>query len=454
VIFCLLNPAVLAQKIQEKEKPKPLTRILFVFDASQSMYGRWQSDIKINIAQKLLSNLLDSLVKVDNLQLALRVYGHQKNFPPQDCDDTKLEVPFSPGNIKRIKHVLKTLIPRGTTPIATSLEKSAEDFTPCENCRNIIVLITDGLEECNGDPCAVSGALQKKGIVLKPFIIGIGKDFQTAFNCVGTYYDASNEEAFKKALNIVISQALNSTTAQVNLLDNQANATETNVNMTFYDHFSGQVKYNFVHTMNSKGLPDTLYIDPLMTYDVVVHSIPPVQVSEVQLSPGKHTVIPIESPQGMLNLKMGGNSSSVKNPSCIIRKKGDMSTINIQSFNITEKYIIGNYDLEVLCLPRLKINDVEILQSHTTTVEIPAPGIAVIQKSTNGYGSLYVLEDNQMRWIYNFRDTPTNSETIILQPGKYRAVFRSKFSDKAVYTVEKTFTIDSGGTANVRLYEK
>ncbi len=454
IIAFIFTGTLHAQKIQEKEKPKPLTRILFVFDASQSMYGRWQSDIKINIAQKLLSNLLDSLYKVDNLQLALRVYGHQKNFPPQDCDDTKLEVPFAPGNIKKIKHVLKSLVPKGTTPIAASLEKASSDFTPCDNCRNIIVLITDGLEECDGDPCAVSSALQKQGIILKPFIIGIGKDFQNAFNCVGTYYDASNEEAFSKALNIVISQALNSTTAQVNLLDDSKNPTETNVNMTFYDSFSGMVKYNFIHTFNSSGLPDTLYIDPLMTYNIVVHTIPPVQASIVQLTPGKHTIIPIDAPQGMLNLKISGSSSITKNLPCIIRQKGDMNTINVQSFNVTEKYITGNYDLEVLCLPRLKINDVEILQSHTTTVEIPSPGIAVIQKSTNGFGSLYILEDNQMRWIYNFRDTPTNSETIILQPGRYRAVFRSKFSDKSVYTIEKTFTIDSGSTSNVKLYEK
>ena len=75
-----------------------MTRILFVLDGSQSMYGRWQSDVKMNIAQKLLSNLLDSLKDVDNIQLALRVYGHQKTYPPQDCDDTRLLVPFAGNN--------------------------------------------------------------------------------------------------------------------------------------------------------------------------------------------------------------------------------------------------------------------------------------------------------------------------------------------------------------------
>ncbi|MCK4676991.1 MAG: hypothetical protein KAT48_02555, partial [Bacteroidales bacterium] len=116
-----------------REPPQPTTRILFVFDASQSMYGRWQSDIKIKIARELLSNILDSLVNIENLEMALRVYGHQKNYPPQDCDDTRLEVGFGANNATKIKHVLNTLTPKGTTPIAYSLQQAEKDFTPCEN---------------------------------------------------------------------------------------------------------------------------------------------------------------------------------------------------------------------------------------------------------------------------------------------------------------------------------
>jgi len=287
-----------------------------------------------------------------------------------------------------------------------------------------------------------------------PFIIGIGRDFQNAFDCVGTYYDASDEVGFGKALNIVISQALNSTTAQVNLLDQDNKPTETNVNMTFYDNFSGLIKYNFIHTLNSKGVPDTLVIDPLMTYDITVHTIPPVGIKNISLNPGKHTIIPIEAAQGMLNLKVGANQTTIKNLPCIVREKRNLENINVQTFNTTEKYLIGTYDLEVLSLPRLNINDVEVLQSHTTSVEIPLPGIAVIQKSTNGYGSLYVMEEGKMRWIYNFRDNQNNSETLILQPGKYRAVFRSRFQDKSMYTVEKDFSVEAGATTNIKLYDK
>lgn len=448
----LLIPALTFSQVKEKEKPKPTTRILIVFDASQSMFGRWQSDMKIAIARKLLSNLLDSLKNVPDLELALRVYGHQKPFPPQDCDDTKLEIPFSKDNTDKIKYKLKTLVPKGTTPIASSLELAANDFTPCENCRNIIVLITDGIEECDGDPCAVSKALQKKGIALKPFIIGIGKDFSSAFSCVGTYFDASSEQEFHQALNIVISQALNSTTAQVNLLDFYGNPTETNVNMTFYDNFSGLIKYNFIHTMNNMGLPDTLVLDPLTNYNLVVHTIPPVEVDSIKLTPGKHSVIPVDVPQGYLTLKMVGNNlKNVNDIEAIVRQAGKMETLNIQSFNQTEKYIVGKYDMEVLCLPRLYINDIDVAQSSTTTVEIPQPGIAVIQTSANGYGSLYQENDNKLKWVYNLRGN-TTQESLILQPGKYRVVFRTKYTNKSAYTVEKSFKVQSGSSVTVKLF--
>lgn len=434
----------------ENAKPKPLTRILFVFDASQSMYGRWQSDTKFNIASHLFLNILDSLKNIRNLQVALRVFGHQKQFPPQDCSDTKLEVPFAPDNFTRIKHVLKTIVPKGTTPIAGSLQQAENDFSPCDNCRNIIILITDGMEECNGDPCLVSHDLQKRGIILKPFIIGIGKNFAESFDCVGTYFDATSEKEFTLALNIVISRALNATTAQVNLLDQYGKPTETNVNMTFYDHVSGKIENNFIHSFNNKGLPDTLEIDPMLTYDIVVNTIPPVRKDSVRLTPGKHNIIAIEVPQGYLAFKTSGNMT-IKYLPVLIRKKDEKETLNIQQFDQVEKYLTGNYDVEVLCLPRIQVKNVVIEQSHTTTVEIPVPGQAVIQRTTNGYGSVYQDNNGQLTWLYNLKDNPQQQETLFLQPGKYRVVFRSKFSNRSEFTTEKSFTVEGGETITVKM---
>lgn len=449
--FIFLPVFSFGQANQVKPIEEPLTRILFVFDGSQSMYGRWQSDVKINIAKKLMINLLDSLSTFDNIQIALRVYGHQKPYPPADCNDTKLEVPFSPDNIDKIKNTILNIVPKGTTPLAYALSQTVNDFPQCDNCRNIIILITDGIEECDGDPCEVSVALQKRKVTMKPFIIGIGRDFKEAFNCVGTYYDASSETAFQKALNTVITHALSATTLQVNLLDINRKPLETNVNMTFYEHGTGKMKYNLMHTLNNHGMPDTLVIDPLITYDIIVNTVPPVRIDSVTLETGRHLTVAVSAPQGYLNLKMGTNERIVKNLQAIVRQKGNPVTLNIQSFGDVKKYLCGTYELEILTLPRLYLRDVVISQSTTTTIDIPLPGIAVIKKSVKGYGSLYLNKNGILEWIYDLRDGQLQ-ETLVLQPGNYKVVFRSAQSDKSMYTIDNDFTIYPGGTSNINLF--
>lgn len=447
LILLLLGSVSIAQK-----KPEPKTsRILFVFDASQSMYGTWESDKKINIARNYLIHIIDSLEQMDNIQMALRVYGHQSPVPPQDCSDTKLEVPFTPGNAGQIRQKLRYLIPKGTTPIAYSLEQAAKDFTPCDDCRNIIILITDGIEACDGDPCQASLNLQKKGIVLKPFVIGIGTDpnFEKTFECVGHFYNTPNEEKFKEVLGVVISRALNSTTAQVNLLDTKGMPTETDVNMTFFDHMSGKVKYNFVHAINYMGNPDTLIIDPLIEYDLVVHALPAIRKENIVLSEGKHNMIGLNTPQGYLNINCG--SHQYKDLNIIVRQDGKSETLNVQKNGSTEKYIVGEYDLEVLSIPRVYIENVKIDQSTTTNIEIPRPGIANFSLSSNGFASLYIETPDTLKWIYNL-DQKKTMQNVVMQPGNYRVVYRPKNSKQAIYTVNKRFTIKSGSSKKIILH--
>jgi Ca-activated chloride channel homolog len=447
-IFCPEN-----SYSQIKEKPKvPTSRILFVFDASASMSGIWESDMKINIARKILISFVDSLEKTENVQMALRVYGHQSPVPPQDCSDTRLEVAFGPNTASKIRQKLNFISPKGTTPIAHSLELAGGDFPPCDNCRNIIILITDGIEACDGDPCKVSDELQRRGISLKPFIIGIGIDenFSKTFSCIGRYFNAEKEDQFKEAMRVVISQALNSTTAQVNLLDENNNPTETNVNMTFFDRYSGQVKHNFIHTINNMGNPDTLVLDPLLTYRMRVNTMPPVWVDSIKVVPGKHTIISASVPQGYLVLRTS-DAIQYRNLQFIVRKKGDLNTLNYQKAYETAKYITGHYDLEVAVLPTMFINDVEIKQSHTTTVEIPRPGLVTFIMSAPGFGSVYLHEKDGMRWVYNL-NASKGSESLAFQPGIYTAVFRAQNAKLTLYSITKKFEVKSGGSVQIQLY--
>ena len=433
-----------------QKKKEPVNRILFIFDASQSMLGRWQSGQKINIAKNLLSNMVDSLKDIKNIEIGLRVYGHQHSSPPPQCEDTKLEVNFLPANLAAdmIKAKLSLIRARGTTPIARSLEEGANDFPPGD-ARNIVILITDGKEECKMDPCAVSRLYQRKGIILKPFVIGVGLDdsWKETFDCVGRYFDASKESDFTNILNVVISHVIDNTTAQVNLLDENGEPTETNVNLTFYNDFTGVAKYNYIHTMNAYGNPDTMVIDPVLSYKVVAHTIPPVTIDSIILVPGKHTIIPLYTPQGELEIKM---NSKIKYQ-YIVRPAGVDTTLHVQEINTVEKYLTGRYDIELLTLPRRKFVDVEVNQSTKTTYTIPTPGIANIILPSRGYGGVYLQNKDRLEQIYHFNGEQTQHRLTLL-PGNYKIVFRAKSSKEYIYTNEKSFKLKSGQSELIKIY--
>ena len=112
---------------------------------------------------------------------------------------------------------------------------------------------------------------------------------------------------------------------------------------------------------------------------------------------------------------------------------------------------MGTYDLEILCLPRIKIKDVEISQSHTTTIQIPQPGVITFLSNSVGYGSVYLEDENGLTLLDNLNEGLTQ-ETLVLQPGNYRVVFRPKNSKLSLYTIDKTFKIISGVSSSINLY--
>ena len=241
---------------------------------------------------------------------------------------------------------------------------------------------------------------------------------------------------------------MNNTSVQVNLIDANGFPSETDVNMTFYDNFSKAIQYNFMHTINHRGNPDTIPLDPSLKYDLVAHTLPPIGKENITINPGKHNIIALDAPQGLLKLKMNG-LNEYDDLKCIVRKSGEMKTLYVQNFEETTKYITGNYDLEILTLPRMYISDVNIAQSHTTKVFIPEPGIATIYLQSKGITSIFVEKDNKLEWIYNVPETHTR-QTIVLQPGKYRAVNRGLNSKQVIFTKEIQFEIKSGASTQVK----
>jgi Ca-activated chloride channel family protein len=430
----------------------PTTRILFILDASNSMNSSWGSQTRIQAAREVLNQELEALRNVPNTEIALRIYGHQTPFNnlEQDCNDTKLEVPFGINNLEQIKLKIKTVEAKGATPIARSLEAAAGDF-PDTLARNIIILITDGLESCDNDPCIIAKKLKTKGVKVTPFVIGLGMDmsYLDKFSCIGTYSDAEDKESFRNVFKNILNTVLEKTSVQVNLNDITGKPTETNVTMFFYEAGTANLKYTFVHTLNRFGNPDTLYLDPAIAYDLKVNTTPTLLKTGITLKKHVHNTISVSAPQGFIRL------TSIKsnfNPRFEMRvmPKGDSKTLLAQFYNDVYKYLTGTYEVEILTIPRI-YKTVEVTQSSVSTISIDAPGELAYTFNKPLVAQLF-LQDKLGFWngIYTFSDSSTTGK-ILIQPGTYKLVYRTKDMKSSGYTHEKIITISSNKTNTLNI---
>lgn len=448
LFLALLSLAALDSYSQLKSTQKP-SRVLFIIDASGSMSGKWGETTKMDMAKKILTHLADSLSR-ENIPFAVRVFGHQKDKSLFDCKDTKLELPFSANNQVNLSKTLERIAPKGYSPIALSLQSAVNDFplTKTEQ-RSVIILISDGFENCEGDACAASSKLQSAGIYLRPYIVGLGltPDQKKSFECVGQIFDIQESDNVSQSqiASVVITSMLNPTSLQVNLLNVNEKPTETNVAMSFFNESNGSLKYNFYHTLNAYNQPDTLFIDPSIKYEIKVHTHPSKTIHNVELVQGKHVIKALETPQGSLKLSMLGNTKA-KSIKCIIKQNGKI--INVQDLNTTIPYLIGTYDIDVLTTPLTKFEQVDILQSQTKTISITNPGMLQINK-TAGYLFIYKRNSkNELEKIVTI-DANSTKETVSLQPGNYEISFRTKASTTSKSSVTKKVTIISGISTSI-----
>ena len=180
------------------------TNVELLIDDSGSMAQRVEGGRKIDVARQVLSGLVPDLPA--DAQIAIRTYGRQKASRERDCADMELLTPFGPNSSQRILPAVRALKPNGMTPIAASLQEAVKDFAGKEGQNNIIVLLSDGEEDCNGDPCAAAKAVHDAGIHLQVNVIGfhVGAAGRKQLECVardggGKYYDAAGASELKLA---------------------------------------------------------------------------------------------------------------------------------------------------------------------------------------------------------------------------------------------------------------
>jgi hypothetical protein len=198
------------------QTPSKMT-VEIILDASGSMAGKTTGgEVKIDAAKKAVSELLSGLP--GETGLAFRAYGHQSAREKHDCQDTQLLVSFGSlaENNSRILSLIQGLAPRGYTPITFVIGKAAGDFPTESSGTKMIILVSDGKETCEGDPCATAKMLAKSDPKLVIHTVGFGADEATGaqLDCVaratgGQYFRAENATQLVDVLNRALRTAAN-----------------------------------------------------------------------------------------------------------------------------------------------------------------------------------------------------------------------------------------------------
>jgi len=139
---------------------------LLILDASGSMWSRVEGRSKIETARDVIVDLL--AVSQTGHKLGLMSYGHRRKG---DCADIELLVPPAQHTNSDIQRSVKSIKPKGKTPLSASVVEAARVLNNKHN-KATVILVSDGRETCNYDPCRVALELEAAGVDFTAHVIG------------------------------------------------------------------------------------------------------------------------------------------------------------------------------------------------------------------------------------------------------------------------------------------
>ena len=180
---------------------QPGSDLLLILDASGSMWGRAGGEIKIVTARKVLGELASKLP--DGTQVGLIAYGHRREA---DCADIETVVPMGPLDRASLAGKVQALNPKGKTPVTQSIEQAVA-AAKTRGKPTTIVLLSDGIETCEGDPCIAVTKAKQSGVNFLLHVIGfdLSKENVSQLECAaqaggGLYFSVENAGELSAAL--------------------------------------------------------------------------------------------------------------------------------------------------------------------------------------------------------------------------------------------------------------
>lgn len=190
-----------ASVAQEEQSETP-ENIMVVLDASGSMWGQIEGTTKIEIVRDAVADLAESWQQKE-INAGLIAYGHRRKG---DCSDIEVLSKAEPVNATVFSRTVNSLNPKGKTPLGAAVRLAAEELK-FEEEKATVVLLSDGIETCQVDPCALGNELEALGIDFTAHVIGFdiasGEEEQLAClaeNTGGRYISARNADELDGAL--------------------------------------------------------------------------------------------------------------------------------------------------------------------------------------------------------------------------------------------------------------
>jgi Ca-activated chloride channel family protein len=184
-------------------------RTIIVMDGSGSMWGQIDGRAKLEIARETVAKVLGAIPA--DQELGMMAYGHREKG---NCGDIELVVAPAPGTGPEIAAQVDKMRFLGKTPLSEAVRQAAEALRYGEEAATV-VLVTDGIETCDADPCALGRELEAAGLNFTAHVIGFGlteaegaKVACLATETGGRYLQASDAGALSDALAATVTAKL------------------------------------------------------------------------------------------------------------------------------------------------------------------------------------------------------------------------------------------------------
>ncbi|TQM94379.1 vWA domain-containing protein [Roseinatronobacter monicus] len=163
-----LSAVMLGAPVAAQESAADAIAIM-VFDASGSMWNRLEEDLtRIEVARDVMEEYFHT--RDTSVPLAVIAYGHRQRGA---CSDIEMIAPLAQHEGADLAAKLRALNPQGMTPLTDSMAMARDMIPPTAESADLI-LVTDGLENCGGDPCALAAELAAQGINIRAHVVGFG----------------------------------------------------------------------------------------------------------------------------------------------------------------------------------------------------------------------------------------------------------------------------------------